>query len=243
MAAHRLSDEVSPGDTVARLGGDEFVLACEFGPMPVEEAAEALARRLIERLGEPTDIDGHEVVVQASIGVTFAGADSTPGSLLRDADLAMYQAKRAGRGTWALFTPMLRTRALERLDMEGELRRAIGTDEIRSFFQPVFDLRTGCAVGFEALARWRRHGRMVSPNAFLEMAEETGLVIPLTERGRLGRSDRDGPMARREPRRSPGSLAVDQCVGASHHGGRIHRLGRAGWSTKPASNSPRSCWS
>jgi len=180
--AARLAEATAPGDTVSRLGGDEFVMICDIGLTDPEEAAAATCQQLLDALRAPVEVEGHEVVIQASIGVKIADPAATPESLLRDADVAMYEAKKAGRATWALFTSELHDLAVDRLEVEAELRAALATTAIRSFFQPVVDLFTGRTVGFEALARWNRNGTFIGPSAFLEMAEETGLVIPLTER-------------------------------------------------------------
>ncbi len=180
--AARLESLTAPGDTVARLGGDEFAIVCELGDPDEHAGADEICGRILAALREPIEVDHHEVVIQASIGVTVADHTSTPESLLRDADVAMYEAKNNGRATWAWFSHDLRTRAVERLRTESDLRQAIASSEIRSYFQPVVDLVTGRTVGFEALARWSRDGVVISPNGFLEMAEETGLVVPLTER-------------------------------------------------------------
>lgn len=180
--AERFTDLTAPGDTMARLGGDEFVMISELDGDETDDAAEALCRRLLDALVRPIRIDDREVVVQASIGITLADAGASPESLLRDADIAMYEAKRNGRGSWAMFSTDLRTRALDRLEGERNLRAAIAGNDIRAYFQPVVELETRRTVGFEALARWNHDGHVIGPSGFLDMAEETGLIVPLTER-------------------------------------------------------------
>ncbi len=164
-------------DFLCRFGGDEFVLICR-----VESADEAVAvgERLIEVLSEPIQLaSGATPVLTASIGVALAGAESaTPENLLRDAELAMYRAKDAGRATVSLFAAQLRTNAVKRLETEQDLRRALKSGEIVAFFQPLIDAKTHRIDGFEALVRWDHPVRgIVGPYEFLAVAEESGLIV------------------------------------------------------------------
>lgn len=179
--AERLRHLVRPGDTVARFGGDEFVVLAE-GITQDEECA-AIAERVTEALTEPFELDGHEVFVTASIGIVRAGTlDDTPETLLRDADAAMYGAKEQGRARSEVFDERTRARALDRLAIENALHRALERDELVLHFQMQYDLRTGVRIGAEALLRWQHPERgLVSPLGFIELAEDTGLIVPIGE--------------------------------------------------------------
>jgi diguanylate cyclase (GGDEF)-like protein/PAS domain S-box-containing protein len=180
--AERLRGIVRPGDTVARLGGDEFVVLIES----IEEPRDAvrMAERVRRYLARPVDVLGNEVLATASIGIAIAGAEhSDPEGLLRDADAAMYLAKARGRNRSELFDEALRTEATERLQMENALRRAIDNGALEVHYQPEVDLASGELVGVEALARWNRgeHG-VTAASAFIELAEETGLILEIGAR-------------------------------------------------------------
>ncbi|HEV7665104.1 MAG TPA: EAL domain-containing protein [Chloroflexota bacterium] len=177
--ANRLSACLRVGDTAARLGGDEFTVLLE----DVVDESEALevAQRIAEALRLPITLDGRAVFVSASIGIALSGPNcqDTDG-LLRNADLALYRAKSEGRARHALFDPSMEARAVERLEVETGLRRALDRGELRVYFQPVVDLATGRVNELEALARWDRPGRgIVSPDVFIPVAEETGLIVPI----------------------------------------------------------------
>jgi diguanylate cyclase (GGDEF)-like protein len=178
----RLRDVARASDTVARFGGDEFVLLCE--DIGSEAHALALAQRVIAAFDRPFDVAGEPRHVRASVGVVVADG-ATPrdaDELIRDADAAMYAAKEAGRGRAALFDDRMRARAVARLRLEEDLRRAIGSDQLRLAFQPVLQLADGGVRGVEALVRWDHPERgPVSPDAFIPIAEETGLIVPLGE--------------------------------------------------------------
>jgi predicted signal transduction protein with EAL and GGDEF domain len=171
---------VRPGDLVARLGGDEFTVLCEG--VAGEREALAIARRLREALEEPFDIAGQRRHVRASIGCRVVSG-SSPGAaeaLLRDADVAMYQAKDKGRNRVELYSEETRRRIVRRLEVEQELRAAVETRALAVHYQPQVDLLTGRVAGVEALARWT-HPRFgaVAPVEFISVAEETGLIGPL----------------------------------------------------------------
>jgi diguanylate cyclase (GGDEF)-like protein len=177
--ADRLRRVVDAEDTLARFGGDEFVVLLHERV----DAAEALAAadRLAAALKGPIDIEGRAMVLDASVGVALSGPGrDRPADLLRDADLALYQAKWRGKARSALFEPAFQTAAMRRLDLENDLRHALAAGEFRLFYQPVVALGSGALVGWEALVRWHHPERgMVSPAEFIPVAEETGLIVPL----------------------------------------------------------------
>jgi len=172
----RLGACLRPSDTVARLGGDEFAVLLESLREP-EDAARA-ARRILDALEAPFELAGREVFVSVSIGMT-AGAD-TADTLLRDADLAMYRAKKQGRGRYTMYEPEMHTAIVERLELEVDLKRAIEREELLLAYQPIFNLRSQSVVGLEALVRWRHPTRgLVKPDRFVPLAEESGQIIAL----------------------------------------------------------------
>jgi diguanylate cyclase (GGDEF)-like protein/PAS domain S-box-containing protein len=177
--ARRISGAVRPGDTVARFGGDEFVVLAEDLSHPGE--ALELAHRVLAAAGQPLEIAGTELVPSASIGVALAtGPGHDASALLRDADAAMYRAKRAGRGRAVLFADEMRDAALVRLETENDLRRALAEGGLEVHYQPVLDVDRGTLVALEALARWPHPARgYVPPTEFIPIAEETGLIVPL----------------------------------------------------------------
>jgi EAL domain-containing protein (putative c-di-GMP-specific phosphodiesterase class I) len=146
------------------------------------------ARRVTERIQEglqaPFDIDGHEVFVSPSVGIAFGETDEDwPAEILRRADLAMYTAKRRGRAQYEMYSPSMNTRAVERLGLERDLRRAIEREEFEVHYEPVIELSSGKIDGFEALARWRHPERgLVAAEEFIWIAEETGLIRPIGQR-------------------------------------------------------------
>jgi diguanylate cyclase (GGDEF)-like protein len=178
-AADRLRDCVRDSDTVARLGGDEFAIIQPFGEQPT--GATSLASRIIDSLSAPYTIAGHEIVIGTSIGVSIAPNDgTTAGQLLKNADLALYRAKSDGRGVFRFFEPAMDAKMRARREMELELRAALVNDEFEVFYQPLVNVTIGQVAGFEALLRWRSPGRgLVSPNDFIPLAEEIGLIVPI----------------------------------------------------------------
>jgi diguanylate cyclase (GGDEF)-like protein/PAS domain S-box-containing protein len=178
--ARRLARETRPSDLVARLGGDEFAVLLEDAHE--EAAVMALGERLLAVLDQPVRICGTEIRPLASIGITFSGAGGRePEDILRDADLAMYQAKAGGKGRLALFDASLHEQIGHRLQLEADLRRAIGAGQLSLAYQPLYDLDPYRLSGFEALARWVHptHGP-ISPAVFVSLAEETGCIEALT---------------------------------------------------------------
>jgi diguanylate cyclase (GGDEF)-like protein/PAS domain S-box-containing protein len=169
-----------PG-TVARLGGDEFTLLLEGLRGP--EDASTVAGRVLAALDAPVDCEGHEVTPAASIGIAACGRGAaryaSARDLLRDADTALYKAKNAGRNGYATFDGKMHAAAVARLTLEGDLRRALERDELVLHYQPLVSLTTGGIEGCEALVRWRRDGRIISPADFIPIAEDTGLIVPI----------------------------------------------------------------
>jgi diguanylate cyclase (GGDEF)-like protein len=181
IVASRLRPLVRASDTIARMGGDEFVIV----QAPVADPADAvsLAQRVIIAVGEPFDIDGHLTAVGASIGIAVSPGDgSTPEELLRNADLALYRAKDDGRGTFHFFEPAMGEQMQSRRILEQDLRKALPSGEFELYYQPVVNLRTATVSGFEALIRWNHPQRgLISPAAFIPLAEETGFIVPMGE--------------------------------------------------------------
>jgi len=182
QVARRIQHHLRPHDIVARLGGDEFAVLAE--DIDSERYAVTLAERLLEVLRQPFHIAGTEIITSASIGITFSGVQyATPAEMLRDADIAMYKAKSSGKARYALFDTLLHKEVSQRLRLEGDLRRALAGDQLGVAYQPLFDLSSGRLSGFEALARWNHpEFGAVSPTTFIAVAEESGLVVPLTDR-------------------------------------------------------------
>ena len=175
----RLRSCVRPHDTVARLGGDEFAILLEDAERDVDSYA--LAARILASLNAPFAIDGREIFVRASIGIATADpAVEESDQLLRNADLAMYQAKSSGGSRIQRYDPSLHAQLLERLQFEDDLRRALGRGELTLHYQPIVELATGRAAGVEALLRWQHPTRgLVSPDRFIPIAERTGLIHPI----------------------------------------------------------------
>ncbi len=176
----RLSGALRPGDTIGRFGGDEFVVLCE--DLGSEQDATAIAQRIVDACAQPMVIGGYEHVVTVSAGVVVVGDPhaATASNVLRDADAAMYRAKAGGSGRVEVFDERIRARLLERIEIESSLRRALGRGELRLVYQPVISLAHNEVVGAEALLRWLHPQRgMLAPAEFLEVAESSGLIIPI----------------------------------------------------------------
>jgi diguanylate cyclase (GGDEF)-like protein/PAS domain S-box-containing protein len=179
--AQRLTRAVGDEGLVARFGGDEFVVLST----QVLEHAEivAMAERILAVVAEPVELEGRVLSSAASVGVVVGGAGQTASGVLRDADIAMYRAKQRGGNGYEVFGEHMRQRAFDRLDLEGQIRHGIAADEFRVYYQPLVDLsRDDRIVGFEALLRWQHPERgLLAPDAYLQLAEETGLILPLGE--------------------------------------------------------------
>jgi diguanylate cyclase (GGDEF)-like protein/PAS domain S-box-containing protein len=177
--AERLASYLGSGNLLARFGGDEFTVLQECVTSPGH--AENLAKGLQATLAAPFELGGHELAVTASIGVVLPSLGLTsPGDLLRAADVALYRAKTFGKGGRAVFDPERDSPAFVQLHREAELRNALERGELRVHYQPQIDLRTGLVRGVEALVRWQHPTRgLIFPSAFIRLAEETGLIVPL----------------------------------------------------------------
>jgi diguanylate cyclase (GGDEF)-like protein len=176
--AERLRSHVRTRDVVARLGGDEFVVLHR-----VDDASGAagLAQRLIQVISAPYELNGLTVEIGMSVGIAFADGEGRDiERLLKNADMALYEAKAAGRGTYCLFEPQMDESARERTQLERELREALAFGRFEVHYQPLVDLNRNRIKGLEALVRWRHPERgLISPAVFIPIAEETGLIVPL----------------------------------------------------------------
>ena len=172
-------NELLSGDTtLARPGGDEFVVVADDLKGPGD--AIRIAERIMSRLGTPFDLDGHQIVVTASIGIALSGSTCTePQGILRDAEIAMYRAKNLGKARWEVFNHGMHAGVLKRLELESDMRKAIELGEFKVFYQPIVSIETERVVGFEALSRWQRGQEMVMPNDFIPVADETGLIVSI----------------------------------------------------------------
>ncbi|TIN17156.1 MAG: EAL domain-containing protein, partial [Mesorhizobium sp.] len=179
--AARLKQVVREGDTVARLGGDEFVIIQTAVDQPVESTA--LAQRVIDGLSVPYVIDGHGVMISASVGISIAPNDGWDADqLLKNGDLALYRAKAEGRRTYRFFEPEMDARMQARRFLELDLREAVVREQFEIYYQPLLNLDRGEVSCFEALLRWHHPTRgIVSPAEFIPLAEEIGLIVPIGE--------------------------------------------------------------
>jgi diguanylate cyclase (GGDEF)-like protein/PAS domain S-box-containing protein len=177
--ARRLAECLRASDTGARVGGDEFAVLLEDPSM--RDDINDVADRLLEAMGRPLVVDDRELFPSASIGVAFdEGGTTTATDLLRDADVAMYAAKRSGKGRVARFEPTMRTVAVDRLHLRADLERAVERDELTLLYQPIVQLDSGAVISVEALARWQHPLRgLLDPDSFIPLAEESGLIVAI----------------------------------------------------------------
>ena len=175
--AERLRTCLRPGDTVARLGGDEFTVLLE---KTGEAEARRVAERIMDKLGAPITIDGRRFYLTPSIGVAFGDPASRPADILRSADAAMYEAKRAGKARYEMFRASMDARVPERSDLENDLRRAIEREQFVVYYQPNVLLNSLGVFALEALVRWDHPRRgLISPEEFIPAAEQTNLILPI----------------------------------------------------------------
>lgn len=184
ILADRMSQSMREGDTLARLGGDEFVILLE--ELESESEAAFIAENLLSRIAQPLSLEVQVVTPSASMGISIYPKDGSDAvTLLKNADIAMYHAKNAGGNCLCFFDAEMNAQAARRMVIESNLRKALESDseELSLHYQPIVDLTSGRLVGMEALARWNCHDQsMQSPDSFIPVAEETGLIIPLSER-------------------------------------------------------------
>jgi diguanylate cyclase (GGDEF)-like protein len=179
VVSERLRSEVRDTDTVARIGGDEFVIL--LGQLDRPEKADIIIREILKNLSEPILIQGEMIYITASFGISMFPNDGDDGkTLLLGADQAMYAAKSNGRNGFQYFTSALQVEANYRANVISELRTAMDNKQFRLEYQPIYDLKTGVITHAEALLRWQRSsGEVVMPSAFIEIAEESGLIVEI----------------------------------------------------------------
>lgn len=208
VVAARLRSATRGCDTVARLGGDEFAVLLE--QMHASAGAQIVAGRILEALQHPVEISlGRVTSVAASVGIAIMHGDEGAEELLRNADVAMYEAKNRARGRWVVFDPDMHAALVDRVSLELDLRRAIDRQELTLAYQPIVDLNTGKPTGVEALLRWTHARRgSITPATFIPVAEETGLIIPLG-RWVLHEACRQGARWNARPGRDPITITIN----------------------------------
>ncbi|MGB6015614.1 MAG: EAL domain-containing protein, partial [Nodosilinea sp.] len=178
--AQKLSSRIRPTDLAARLGGDEFVILLEH--IPDIQTVTHMAERLLAEFDSATIVDGHSVFITTSIGIVWGTEAYTEATdLLRDADIALYRSKASGRGKYQIFDSEMHVQAMKRMTLEHDLRIAIEQQNFKAYYQPIVDLKSHRLIGFEALIRWPHpNGGFISPVDFIPVAEETGLILPIS---------------------------------------------------------------
>lgn len=179
IAAKRFQKMINADDMVARIGGDEFAIILRN--ISTSGKGQKVARRILDSISQPFSLSGNRINISVNIGIAPCDTEyETPAEVLRDADIAMHYAREKDSGV-AVFTKDLRVRFLERVRYENDLRHAVDRDELSMSYQPLVDLRDGSLMGFEALLRWNHHEfGNVPPNKFIPIAEESGLILPIT---------------------------------------------------------------
>ncbi|MEI6778773.1 MAG: EAL domain-containing protein [Chloroflexales bacterium] len=180
IIAQRIQGCLRPGDTVARPGGDEFTILVEN--LLDEQSVHVIINRIQRAIADPIMLGDHQAFTTVSIGVTTSALEyASAVEMIRDADTAMYHAKMGGKDRHVIFTPAMHTQAMANLQLESDLREALARDELRLHYQPIVTLAGGAVSGFEALLRWQHPQRgLLYPGSFLDMAEETGLIVPIS---------------------------------------------------------------
>jgi diguanylate cyclase (GGDEF)-like protein len=225
--AELLRNCVRSGDTVARLGGDEFTVLLEDLATPAD--ASQVAERIMAAMQAPFQLAGHEVCVSASLGIALSsGKGSTPEDLLRDADAALYRSKNRGKARYEVFDATMHARALDRLQLENDLRRGIERGDLRVHYQPMVELGTGRVAGVEALARWQHPTRgSIPPGDFIALAEESSLILPLSRWVLFESCRQASEWHRRYPDRPPLTVSVNLSVRQFQHPALVDEVAEA----------------
>jgi diguanylate cyclase (GGDEF)-like protein len=181
IVAERIRQTLREGDTIARLGGDEFLVL--LPELRSDQEAATVSERILGVFSQPIILDGNEMYISTSIGISLFPSDASDmETLVKQADTAMYYAKEQGRNNHQFFTKGLNLKANERLSTENSLRKALVRGEFILHYQPQVDFESGCIVGLEALIRWNLGEQgIISPDLFIPIAEETGLIVPIGE--------------------------------------------------------------
>ncbi|MDQ1493149.1 MAG: hypothetical protein QOJ23_5663, partial [Actinomycetota bacterium] len=220
--AERLRATIRPADTVARFGGDEFVVVCQ--DIATLNEAIAVADRIATAMREPFRVTGDEMFLTVSAGIAISGPDPSSEALLRNADAAMYRAKEQGRARCEFFDETMQTEATARLELQTALNWAVQRDEMRVFYQPLVDVVSGHAVGVEALVRWDHPEQgIVSPESFILLAEETGLIVPIGS-AVLHEAARDHRRWREVSPQGPFTISVNLSAHQLRHPGLLDQV-------------------
>ncbi len=217
--AGRVAAALRPGDTVARLGGDEFTVLLE--DVIESEDATVVADRILHSLDDAFEVDGNELFVTASIGISLSSPGLGSADLMRNADIAMYDAKRRGRSRSAVFDESMHRRVVDRLARETELRQVVECSLLGIHYQPIIDLASGNICGLEALARWPADWPHVSPSEFIAIAEETGVI------GALGQQVLRRALVTLAGWRADGLISDEVCMSVNLSGRQLDDPGLA----------------
>src|SRR5260370_22675902 len=179
--SQRLVNQLRVGDTICRIGGDEFVVVLPEVKRSSDVAQ--VAQKLIEQVWQPAMVDERELAVTCSVGIAvFPDDGGDAETLIRNADAAMYHAKELGRANYQFFTEQMNQAASRRLALEADLQRALGRDQLRVHYQPIVEAKRGQVVAHESLVRWQNpHRGLVGPAEFIQVAEETGLILKIVD--------------------------------------------------------------